>query len=143
MIAAGVNVKALTTFMGHASVAFTLDRYGHLSPVTRAKRAGCSTPTSTRLAARVPRRLARTSGPHPGRFGSTRKRRAGPHALHLNADRGSREVGIECASRCTSRNVSRSRSGIQWAISRLVTPTVRLTHLCISVTFGARVRFNS
>jgi integrase len=32
MIAAGVNVKALSTFMGHASVAFTLDRYGHLFP---------------------------------------------------------------------------------------------------------------
>jgi integrase len=32
MIAAGVNVKALSRFMGHASVAFTLDRYGHLFP---------------------------------------------------------------------------------------------------------------
>ena len=32
MIAAGVNAKALSTFMGHASVAFTLDRYGHLFP---------------------------------------------------------------------------------------------------------------
>jgi integrase len=32
MIAAGVNVKALSAFMGHASVAFTLDRYGHLFP---------------------------------------------------------------------------------------------------------------
>jgi integrase len=32
MIAAGVNAKALSTYMGHASVAFTLDRYGHLMP---------------------------------------------------------------------------------------------------------------
>ena len=32
MIAAGVNAKALSTFMGHTSVAFTLDRYGHLFP---------------------------------------------------------------------------------------------------------------
>jgi integrase len=32
MIAAGVNVKALQTFMGHASVTITLDRYGHLLP---------------------------------------------------------------------------------------------------------------
>lgn len=32
MIAAGVNVKALATFMGHSSVAITLDRYGHLMP---------------------------------------------------------------------------------------------------------------
>ena len=32
MIAAGVNAKAVSTYMGHASVAFTLDRYGHLFP---------------------------------------------------------------------------------------------------------------
>lgn len=31
-IAAGVNAKALSEFMGHASVAFTWDRYGHLMP---------------------------------------------------------------------------------------------------------------
>ena len=32
MIAAGVNAKALATYMGHASVTITLDRYGHLMP---------------------------------------------------------------------------------------------------------------
>jgi integrase len=32
MIAAGVNIKALSTFMGHASVTITLDRYGHMLP---------------------------------------------------------------------------------------------------------------
>ncbi len=32
MIAAGVNAKALSTFMGHTSVTITLDRYGHLFP---------------------------------------------------------------------------------------------------------------
>ena len=32
MIAAGVNAKALQTFMGHASITITLDRYGHLFP---------------------------------------------------------------------------------------------------------------
>ena len=32
MIAAGVNAKALSTFMGHASVTITYDRYGHLIP---------------------------------------------------------------------------------------------------------------
>jgi integrase len=32
MIAAGVNAKALSTYMGHHSVAFTYDRYGHLMP---------------------------------------------------------------------------------------------------------------
>jgi integrase len=32
MIAAGVNPKALSAFMGHSSVTITLDRYGHLMP---------------------------------------------------------------------------------------------------------------
>jgi integrase len=40
MIAAGVNVKALSTFMGHASVAFTLDRYGHLFPGAESEAGG-------------------------------------------------------------------------------------------------------
>jgi integrase len=31
-IDAGVSAKALSEFMGHASVAFTWDRYGHLMP---------------------------------------------------------------------------------------------------------------
>jgi len=31
-IAAGVNAKALSTYMGHASITITLDRYGHLMP---------------------------------------------------------------------------------------------------------------
>lgn len=32
MIAAGVNAKALSTFMGHSDIAITLNRYGHLMP---------------------------------------------------------------------------------------------------------------
>jgi integrase len=32
MIAAGINSKALSTYMGHASISITLDRYGHLLP---------------------------------------------------------------------------------------------------------------
>lgn len=32
MIAAGVNIKAISEFMGHSSVAITWDRYGHLLP---------------------------------------------------------------------------------------------------------------
>jgi len=32
MIRAGVNVKALATYMAHASITITLDRYGHLLP---------------------------------------------------------------------------------------------------------------
>jgi integrase len=32
MIAAGVNAKALSSYMGHSSVTITYDRYGHLMP---------------------------------------------------------------------------------------------------------------
>jgi integrase len=32
MIAAGVNAKVLSTFMRHANIAITMDRYGHLMP---------------------------------------------------------------------------------------------------------------
>jgi len=32
MIAAGVNAKALSTYIGHSSITITLDRYGHLMP---------------------------------------------------------------------------------------------------------------
>jgi integrase len=32
MIAAGVNAKALSTYMGHSTITITLDRYGHLLP---------------------------------------------------------------------------------------------------------------
>jgi integrase len=32
MIAAGINTKALSTYMGHSSITITLDRYGHLLP---------------------------------------------------------------------------------------------------------------
>jgi len=32
MIAAGVNAKALSVYMGHANISITLDRYGHLMP---------------------------------------------------------------------------------------------------------------
>jgi integrase len=40
MIAAGVNVKALSTFMGHAAIGITLDQYGHLLPGAEDEAAG-------------------------------------------------------------------------------------------------------
>ena len=39
-IAAGVNAKTLSTFLGHASITVTLDRYGHLFPGSEAAAAG-------------------------------------------------------------------------------------------------------
>ena len=39
MIAAGVNAKSLSTYMGHANIAITLDLYGHLLPGSEDKAA--------------------------------------------------------------------------------------------------------
>lgn len=40
MIAAGVNAKALSVYMGHSSVVITFDLYGHLMPGNEAEAAG-------------------------------------------------------------------------------------------------------
>jgi len=40
MIAAGVNAKALSEYMGHANIAITMDRYGHLMPGNEDEAAG-------------------------------------------------------------------------------------------------------
>lgn len=40
MIAAGVNAKALSTYMGHSSITITIDRYGHLMPRDEEEAAG-------------------------------------------------------------------------------------------------------
>jgi integrase len=39
MIAAGINAKALSSFMGHSSIKVTFDLYGHLMPGTEAEAA--------------------------------------------------------------------------------------------------------
>ena len=40
MIAAGANAKSIATYMGHADIATTFDRYGHLMPGNEAQAAG-------------------------------------------------------------------------------------------------------
>jgi integrase len=35
LIDAGVNAKAIQTFLGHATIQMTFDRYGHLMPGSR------------------------------------------------------------------------------------------------------------
>ena len=40
MIAANVNIKALSNYMGHAGISITLDRYGHLLPGNEQEAAG-------------------------------------------------------------------------------------------------------
>ena len=47
MIAAGINPKALSAYMGGAGITITLDRYGHLFPETNTKQPRSLTPTST------------------------------------------------------------------------------------------------
>ena len=36
-VAAGVNAKALSTYLGHANISITFDRYGHLMPGNEAE----------------------------------------------------------------------------------------------------------
>ena len=58
MIAAGVNVKALSTYMGHTSITVTLDRYGHLLPGNEHH---APTPSTTGWRAK-PKRAAEIAG---------------------------------------------------------------------------------
>jgi integrase len=54
MIAAGINAKALSTYMGHSSIAITFDLYGHLMPGYMDEAAGM-----------LDAFLARAGGPSP------------------------------------------------------------------------------
>jgi integrase len=56
MIAAGVNAKALSAYMGHSSVTITYDRYGHLMP-------GNETEAAELLDAYLVRAAAQASAP--------------------------------------------------------------------------------
>jgi integrase len=40
MVGAGVNARALASYMGHSSIMITLDRYGHLMPGNEEQAAG-------------------------------------------------------------------------------------------------------
>jgi integrase len=65
MIAAGVNVKALSTFMGHANIRITLDQYGHLlqgaeDEAAELLDAFLAADSAGRIRSRLTRRLTRT-----------------------------------------------------------------------------------
>src|SRR5437588_12843976 len=79
LIAAGVNVKAISTYIGHASVKITLDRYGHLMPnseeeastkldeyLVRASRAQCATLSERITSDRTGREKEGGNGSNPG-----------------------------------------------------------------------------
>jgi hypothetical protein len=68
MIAAGVNAKAVSTYMGHASVSITFDRYGHLMPGNESEAAGLLDAYLARAAA--PRHNDATIAPEPVRSGA-------------------------------------------------------------------------
>jgi integrase len=62
MIAAGVNAKALSSFMGHSSIKVTFDLYGHLMPGTESEAAALlDTYLTTQV--RVGSEKARTASP--------------------------------------------------------------------------------
>lgn len=61
MIAAGVNAKALSTYMGHANISITLDLYGHLMPGNEDEAAGLLDAYLER--ANTQARLAQIEGP--------------------------------------------------------------------------------
>jgi integrase len=73
MIAAGVNVKALSEFLGHSSITTTFDRYGHLLP-------GSLSEAATLLDAFLERecaKVARKSTPDSGGFQGAQAERQG------------------------------------------------------------------
>ncbi len=67
MIDAGINPKALQTFMGHSSITVTLDLYGHLMPGGEAEAAALA---DTYLEAQQQREAERARGAEPGVTGA-------------------------------------------------------------------------
>jgi integrase len=66
MIAADVNVKALSTFMGHANIRITLDQYGHLLPGAEDEAAGLLDSLLARqVGGTTPDPTAPRTAPHP------------------------------------------------------------------------------
>jgi len=63
-IAAGVNAKALSTYLGHASVTITLDRYGHLMPGNEEEAAGLLDAYSSCMPSASPSSMRRCTAAH-------------------------------------------------------------------------------
>jgi integrase len=71
MIAAGVNVKALSTFMGHANIRITLDQYGHLLPGAEDEAAGLLDAFLARQAGAATDPSAPSTAPQPSKPASS------------------------------------------------------------------------
>jgi hypothetical protein len=65
MSPAGVNVKALSTFMGHAKIGITLDQYGHLLPGAEDEAAGLLDAFLARQVGGGPAPTAPQAAPYP------------------------------------------------------------------------------
>jgi hypothetical protein len=66
MIAAGVNAKALSAYLGHAAIGITFDRYGHLMPGNENEAAALLDAYLVRAAEEAARRaLAAAPSPRP------------------------------------------------------------------------------
>lgn len=90
MIAAGVNAKALSTYMGHSSITITLDRYGHLMPGNEAE-AACLLDSYLEMA---PPRSRRAEVPRKGCPSVSHSNIVKPpFATPLTADRSARQGG--------------------------------------------------
>jgi integrase len=84
-IAAGANPKEVSTRAGHASVSFTLDRYGHLYPEADAALRdrldalyGTAQPAPASTVVRLPRRPGRGPSVAPGASGNDKSAADGP-----------------------------------------------------------------
>jgi integrase len=100
MIAAGVNAKALSTYMGHATISITLDRYGHLMPGSEHEAArmldeylarnapGSRQLNGHSLKSGTPKSVA--EGPLGPAGGLTNRRKRSPRAAVVSADAGVR-----------------------------------------------------
>ncbi len=65
-IAAGVNAKALSTFLGHSSITVTIDRYGHLMPGSEEEAAGLLDSYLTAERKRAEEKARKAGGELPG-----------------------------------------------------------------------------
>lgn len=109
MIAAGVNAKALSAYMGHANISITMDRYGHLMPGNEREAAGM---LDSYLRQRAPVSRQNGRSPHPGTAKADAPRSPGEALARLLATRR-RALGI-------TRDQLASRSSVDQAqISRI------------------------
>ena len=137
MIAAGVNAKALSSYMGHAGISITLDRYGHLMPGSETQAAGM---LDDYLSAGVPGLRQRSPGwpPVPGSNG------AGPSGaayVALAANLASRRHALGLTQEQLASRAAMSPSLISRIESGRQPPTVR-TLMRLAEALGASLAVN-